>query len=535
MHFASRNLTILKRILILFLTVSLISSTLYMYFGYTINRNALINGIDKRLLIAAETVDQIVKPEFYENWLPGNAVPGEEIVNLPENDHRRILVEQVRLLQNHADLQYLYSVMKDEQGRYFLPFGSSSGYSIPYDDPSGEIIETLKHGGPPIPKTISDPVYGSGRAVLIRRTTPSGKYYLLGAEASLKEIDQVKTNAFLTFLGISVGSFISVALVGFFLARRLSQPLHSLTDFVMDLRKSEFSPELQMPPEMLEGSDNARDETLLLAAGIDLMQKELVRYVDELKTTTQSKERAESELRIAGSIQLSFLPTSLPNDFPVDLAATLKPAREAGGDLYDFIPLDEHRLFFAVGDVSGKGMSAALFMAMALTLVRSAIRSGMSLRETMLWTNNNLCVSNDSCTFVTLLVGIYDSRTGEVSYCNGGHNPSVLRRGNGETVFLDTAPNMLVGVMEQNDYHLEQLTLQPGDTLVLYSDGVTEAMNDRKELFGNDRLLESIRNCTPPSDAKTILTRIEHRIAEFVDDWPQSDDITILVFRPTVS
>lgn len=531
MTFFSRKRTILERILLLFLTVSLISSALYMYFGYTINRNALINGIDKRLLISAETIDQIIKPEFYDQWSTNQGVPGQEIDLLPENDPRRILVDQVRLLQTHADLQYLYSVMKDETGVYHLPFGSDSGYGVPYDDPSDEIVKALEHGGPPNPQTIYDPVYGAGRAVLIRRTTASGKHYVIGAEASLKEIDQVKTNAFLTFLGISVGSFVGAALVGSFLARRLSQPIRSLNDFVMNLRQSGFSADMQMPAQMLEGSDTARDETLLLAAGINQMQKELIHHVDELKSTTQSKERAESELRIAGNIQLNFLPTSLPKDFPVDLAAFLRPAREAGGDLYDFIPLDEHRLFFAVGDVSGKGMSAALFMAMALTLFRSAIRSGMSLRDTMIWTNNNLCVSNESCTFITLLIGIYDTKTGDVSYCNGGHNPPVWRRKNGEIAFLESAPNMLVGVMEQDDYKLERLTLLPGDVLILYSDGVTEAMNESKKLFGENRLLDSIRDCPAQTDSKTILRQIEQRITDYVGQYPQSDDITILVFQ----
>jgi sigma-B regulation protein RsbU (phosphoserine phosphatase) len=526
-----KKLTILERILILLLTVSLISSLLYMYFGYTINRNALINGIDKRLLITAETLNQLIEPDFYDNWSLDDAVPNMEIESLPEDDERRILVEKIRLLQSHAELQYLYSVMKDEQGNYYLPFGCSSGYGVNYDDPSPDIIEVMKNGGPPNPRTIFDPVYGTGRAVLLRRTSPSGQFYLLGAEASLKEIDQVKMNAFLTFLCISVGSFVCVGLVGFLLARRLSRPIRRLNEFVVNLRKSNFSPEIQMPPEMLEGFETARDEIVLLAGGINQTQNELIRYVDELKTTTQSKERAESELRIAGNIQLSFLPTSLHREFPVDWAAFLRPAREAGGDLYDFFPLDDHRLFFAVGDVSGKGMSAALFMSMALTLFRSAIRSGMTLQESMLWTNNNLCISNDSCTFITLLIGIFDTKNGEVSYCNGGHNPPILRQAGGETAYLKTASNMLVGVMEQNGCKLDRLELKINDTLVIYSDGVTEAMNKRDEQFGEERFLESIRRCDVRSDAKTILSAVEHDVAAHVGDHPQSDDVTILILR----
>ncbi len=255
-------------------------------------------------------------------------------------------------------------------------------------------------------------------------------------------------------------------------------------------------------------------------------------YLNE-KETQRTKELIESELSVAREIQMSIVPKifpAFPDRSEFDIFASLEPAKEVGGDLYDFFLLDDDHLCFTVGDVSGKGVPASLFMAVTKTLLKA--KADISLRpdEILYQVNNELCKDNDSGMFVTDFLGILTISSGEVIFSNGGHNiPFILRRG-GSAWSLPKIPGMALGVMEKAKYTCSEIRLEYGDSLLVYTDGVTEAMNPAGELLGEEhlkRILLGSGGGTAKEEALHVLAKTR----EFADGAMQSDDITILALK----
>ena len=261
------------------------------------------------------------------------------------------------------------------------------------------------------------------------------------------------------------------------------------------------------------------------------MKRTLQRYLKDLEETTATKERIESELKIAHEIQMSMVPKTFP-PFPdrreFDIYATLVPAREVGGDFYDFFFIDDQRLCFAIGDVSGKGVPASLFMALTKTMFRATGGRQNATPEIILSRlNGEICRDNESCMFVTVFCCVLDARTGQVEYSNGGHNlPYVLS--NGAVMALPKTGGMALGVTEAADFHAGQLLLKPGDQLILYTDGVTEAMDQNDKLFSESRLETTLQGVNGLS-SKEVTERVVKEVQRFSTGAPQSDDITLLV------
>jgi len=213
------------------------------------------------------------------------------------------------------------------------------------------------------------------------------------------------------------------------------------------------------------------------------------------------------------------------------LHAYLLPAKAVGGDLYDFFPMDEgQRLFFAIGDVSDKGVPAALFMAVTKTLVKGFADQYRDPGEILYRVNNELCVNNDSAMFVTYLCGILDLQTGEVQFANAGHNPPLLARANGHHEWLKLPPGLVLGGMEEMTFPVSSVKLEPGDSLLLYTDGVTEAMSPKNELFG-EAALEATYAKVKTSSALVQVQAVFDAVDAHADGAEQSDDIAALVLR----
>ncbi|MGD1903697.1 MAG: PP2C family protein-serine/threonine phosphatase [Geitlerinemataceae cyanobacterium] len=245
------------------------------------------------------------------------------------------------------------------------------------------------------------------------------------------------------------------------------------------------------------------------------------------------------DLEAAAQIQSNILPhgASLFVDRPqVDVAAKVIPARAVGGDFFDAFPLDDRSVCIAIGDVSGKGIPAALFMIRAITLLRLQVSNlncayMRALGATMESINRNLCESNERGMFVTLFVGLLDLETGELIYCNGGHNPPFVERNGRAFELLDVPPGMLLGISDDTDYPTASITLQPGDRLVAYTDGVTEARDRAIEFFGEERALDVLQQMPADASAQLILNVLQRSVFDFADGEAQSDDITILALR----
>ncbi len=263
------------------------------------------------------------------------------------------------------------------------------------------------------------------------------------------------------------------------------------------------------------------------------MRDSLKTHIRELTEATAARERLESELAVARRIQAGMVPAEVP-PFPggerLDLRAILEPARQVGGDLYDFFVLDDGRLCIVVGDVSGKGIPAALFMARTITLVKAAAREERSPDGIVAKVNVELCRRNESCLFVTLFCAIVDAVRGELCYANAGHNPPLLARRGERAVFLRGGECIALGVEEEAAFKEATVSLSDGDTLFLYTDGVTEAFDPERRMFSEPRLVEEV-SARAGDSAAELAEGILQRIREHAGDAPQSDDITMVVLK----
>jgi len=240
-------------------------------------------------------------------------------------------------------------------------------------------------------------------------------------------------------------------------------------------------------------------------------------------------ERRESELRIAQSIQNGLLPQSLPEGARFRAAAHIEPAKEVGGDLYDLFPLDDDRLAMVVGDVSGKGIPAALFMAITRTLLRALAHQAPEPDELLTLLNDRLSEENAGNMFVTLFYGVVDLRSGELRYASGGHNPPVVLRAEGGAEWLPRVRGAAIGAMAGLPYATGTTSLAPGDQILLYTDGLTEAMNDAGELLGDDRTFDATA-ALAGRPARELLDALLAVVAAHVAGAEPSDDLTMLAF-----
>jgi len=272
------------------------------------------------------------------------------------------------------------------------------------------------------------------------------------------------------------------------------------------------------------------DEIGDLALNFNKMAEELKEYIENLTRVTAEKERIGAELNVATQIQADMLPRIYPA-FPqfteFDIYATMDPAKEVGGDFYDFFLVDENHLGLVMADVSGKGVPAALFMVIAKTLIKNRAQMGGTPSEILGFVNEQLCDGNEAQLFVTVWFAILDIHTGKGIAANAGHEHPVLKRADGKYELVVYRHSPAVATMEGLKFREHEFELHPGDTLFVYTDGVPEATNADNVLFGTDRMLESL-NREPDADLKTLLKNLREDIDGFMQDAPQFDDITML-------
>ena len=267
--------------------------------------------------------------------------------------------------------------------------------------------------------------------------------------------------------------------------------------------------------------------------GINMIQLSIKRMIENLKAETAARERIKTELRVARDIQASMLPRTFP-PFPgrkdFEIYAMMEPAKEVGGDLYDFFLVDEKRLCVIVGDVSGKGVPAALFMAISKALLKSEAMRGYSASEIVARVNNLISPENPECMFVTVFCLILNTETGEAECCSGGHNAPLLCTNGGAVNYLDTPSGMVVGFQANSDYQSKTIRLKPGEMLLLYTDGVTEAQNPRSECFSENRLRECV-SALRHLELREVIDGVKREVVLHAQTQPQSDDITMLALK----
>ena len=325
-----------------------------------------------------------------------------------------------------------------------------------------------------------------------------------------------------TVMGIVFVGLLVMLCVFINVITRELKPLHRLAREAETIASGNFDAEL---PDF-----ERTDEIGQLSHSFGYMQQSLVRYIDELKLTTAQKASIESELNVASNIQMSMLPSVFPNREGLDMHASMTPAKEVGGDLYGYL-LKGDSLYFCVGDVSGKGVPASLFMAQVTRLFRTLANQQMAPAD--ICTHMNEALSGDenpTNMFVTMFVGMVNLQSGHLKFCNAGHNPPVIGGGEHHGEFLQMLPNFPIGVLPGLEFQGEEIDTIKGRALFLYTDGLNEAENREHEQFGDDQLLSILRN-THFESAQQVVETLYNEVQRHRDGADPNDDLTMMCLR----
>lgn len=332
-------------------------------------------------------------------------------------------------------------------------------------------------------------------------------------------------NSFLVNMFIISFAIIGITILAYivFVRKIVINPVGRLTDFTQEItRTNDF--------ENQRIKIKTGDEIESLSHAFNFMLSELENYIDNLSKVTAEKERIGAELDVARHIQASMLPSifpPFPNRDEFDIYASMTPAKEVGGDFYDFFLVDEDHLAMVIADVSGKGVPAAMFMMISKTLLKSAAQSGLSPKAILEKVNNQLCENNDAEMFVTVWIGILEISTGRLVCANAGHEyPAIMRKGGSFELYKDKHGFVLAG-MEGSKYREYELVLSAGDRLFVYTDGVAEATDSNNNLYGTDRMIDALNKAKDLS-SRELLESLHKDIDSFVGLADQFDDITML-------
>ncbi len=345
---------------------------------------------------------------------------------------------------------------------------------------------------------------------------------LVAEDTAQKTNSQIKHAVFLLFT-LFGASILVVLVISALLSQQIVKPIQSLTEKVSSIEGNNLDFHWDM---------DTQDETHLLATSFESMTERMKSYINDIQNITAERERIGTELALARRIQAAMLPSIFP-PFPdrseFDIFALMDPAREVGGDFYDFFLIDDDHLCLVMADVSGKGIPAALFMTISKIILQSRAKMGQSPAKILTETNRAVCANNTEDMFVTLWLGIMDLTTGKIIAANAGHEYPILRDPNGSFAVLKDKHGCAVGAFDDAVYQEYEIQLQPGSRLFLYTDGVPEAKGKAgfSDLFGLDRLVKAL-NEVPDATPKEILKQVENALADFVKDEEQFDDVTML-------
>lgn len=326
--------------------------------------------------------------------------------------------------------------------------------------------------------------------------------------------------------------FIPAIMFLWYIETRVTEPISKLSDATRDLisDEHEFSSE--------EFSYRCKDVLLMdseigdLARSLSKMTVDMEEYLTDIRSLNSQQEKYRAELNVAKNIQESFVPTNFSSieGTGASVAAIMEAAKYVGGDFYDFYMIDTDHLAVTIGDVSGKGVPAALFMAVTKYLIEGQSRPGLTPGEIMSKVNLSLCRNNDENMFVTVWLGILELATGRFAYCSAGHNPPIITRAGGDPEVLETKPSLVLGAREGVKYNVSETVLNPGDRVLLYTDGVTEANDHYNGFYGMERLMDVLGR-TRENGLTDQISSIYNDIMEFTNNSDQFDDITMLNLR----
>ena len=342
--------------------------------------------------------------------------------------------------------------------------------------------------------------------------------------SSFAHILNVNLNYIIIWGGI--GLVVTNALLILFIYIRAVRPTVQVNAGVREYMKTKDSAEIVRKMTAV----GQKNEIGRLADSISDLAVEMDQYALDIARLTGEKERVEAELNLAAKIQIDMLPKKFPDIPEVKLSAAMFPAKEVGGDFYDFFFIDDTHLGLVIADVSGKGIPAALFMMMSMMIIKSSAMSAASPADVLKRANESICDNNKNKMFVTVWFGILDITTGHVTAANAGHEYPMLRKADGSFEMMKEKHGMFLGVFRNNKYKQYEFDIEPGGTLFVYTDGAAEATNGELKLFGTERMLGAL-NAVPDAGPEDLIGNMKSAIDEFVGEAPQFDDLTMLCIK----
>lgn len=520
--------TKLTMMFIVFAGILSIAICLLSYYSY---KHSLTAHYATTATNAAQTAADIVN---------GDKVEGYYQTKTPDEEYYQVL-DSLNKVKASQDMMFLYVLVPiTNEGMYIydcyapeddMEYIRKLGDTDVFDEIYDNVMYVYKNGSVNNNLTETDGDYGHLASGYAPVKDSTGKTVaVVGADLSM---DQVQKDLWNYVLFVAVLIIVIVVLVVFsmliLLGKMVINPINLLEGKASKIAENIDSRSYERV-EIKSG-----DEIQVLADTFNKMSEDLIGYMNNLEKVTAEKERISAELDVAKKIQASMLPSIFPA-FPqydeIDLYATMNPAKEVGGDFYDFFKLDQNRIGIVMADVSGKGVPAALFMVIAKTLIKNHAAANETPSEIFTNVNAQLCENNDEGMFVTCFMGILEIDTGKFVYVNAGHNPPLLKKKDGLFEYMKIRPGFILAGMEGMRYKEAEIQLDPGDILYLYTDGVTEALNRQNELYSDLRLKELLNGETLDNiSIKDTLTYIRNDIVTFADGAEQADDITMLILK----
>lgn len=475
----------------------------------------------------AKTAAALIKVDNLDSYLESNG----------DNEEYKITNDRLNILTNKQDVSVIYVIKPDSDYKHFTSIFNSvsagSGYTPwvigskkkttnkEYEKYYKEIMErgrvratvirnrnlngALPHITSLIPLTDSN---GNVKAILCVQRFMKG--------LTRARFGYVFNVSILTFVII----IITIILALNFLKKQIIRPIEKVSR-----EAKRFATLSNRSKNNLSNISNISEVTSL-ALSIDKMEKDTIKYIEDIKAATKEKERIGTELKLASLIQENSLPTDFPSNESFELYASMTPAKEVGGDFYDFNLIDDDHLMLVIADVSGKGVPAALFMMVTKILISEYSLSLKDPAQVLTTVNNRICNNNKANMFVTVWLGILELSTGKLVFANAGHEDFVLK--NGDRFKLNkTKHGIPIGAMEDYEYKNNEVILNKGDKLFLYTDGLPEATNSELEMFNLDRMVDTL-NEFKDVNTKELLSEVTNRVDEFVGEAIKFDDLTMM-------
>lgn len=519
-----RRLSLRKKAAVMILIISFILAGSSVLISYRTYSETMDEHYKRNAMNIARTAATQMDPEKIRKYV-------ETLEKDEDYDTYFQILKEIRLANEVADL-YVQTVSA-EGCTYIINEICPLGQTDPLAEANFQYLDRLEEG---LPAFITYSQYGwlcSAGAPII---DDNGEVVAMAlVDVSMDEVMQDRQQ-FLVFscvMLVSITLLITVIII-ILVNQALVNPIKELagaaSSFISDRsKKSGKEPGISAITKLdIRSGDEVED----LSHAIKEMERDIITYIQNLTQVTAEKERISAELNVATQIQGSMLPSIFPA-FPghdeFDIYATMDPAKEVGGDFYDFFMVDENHLGVVIADVSGKGVPAALFMVITKTLIKNHALSGESPAEIFTSVNTQLCENNEAGMFVTGWLGFINLHDGKMIYVNAGHNYPLVKYADGSVAWLKTRPGFVLAGMEGVHYRQNEFQFDRGDTLYLYTDGVTEALNEQQELFGDERLEAALNaSQTIAMLPEELLRYLKIKVDEFAGNAEQADDITML-------